>query len=214
MKEYIARFGHGSAKLASQAKSKEKLLNKYLENGVTEKVVEDKIFIFRFSNPEYLPPPVLQFQKVSFSYPGTDKIIYKDLEFGIDLESRIALVGPNGAGKSTLLKLMVGVNQPTNGMVRRHNRLKLGWFHQHLTEQLDLNLSPVEYMMKEFPEIVDVEQMRKIVGRYGISGKIQMTPMKILSDGQKSRVVFAWLAYQEPHILLLDEVIFLKKKKN
>jgi len=205
MKDYIARFGHGNAKLARQAKSKEKLLAKIEENGVTEKVVQDKLFVFRFIDPGKLPPPVLQFQKVTFAYPQTKQIIYKDLEFGIDLDSRVALVGPNGAGKSTLLKLMVGDLVSTSGQVRRHNHLKIGWYHQHLTDQLDLSLSPVEWMMKEYPDITDIEQMRRIVGRYGVTGKIQMEPMKILSDGQKSRVVFAWLARQEPHILLLDE---------
>ena len=55
-----------------------------------------------------LPPPVLMVEQVSFKYPGTEHYLYKDLEFGLDLDSRLALVGPNGAGKSTLLKLLVG----------------------------------------------------------------------------------------------------------
>jgi len=205
MKDYIARFGHGSAKLAAQAKSKAKLLAKIEENGITEKVVQDKVFIFRFEDPGPLPPPVMQFQRVGFAYPGTKQLIYKDLDFGVDLDSRVALVGPNGAGKSTLLKLMVGENIPTTGQIRRHNHLRIGWYHQHLTDQLDLDMSPVEWMMKEYPDVTDLEVMRRIVGRYGITGKIQMDPMKRLSDGQKSRVVFSWLARQEPHILLLDE---------
>lgn len=56
--------------------------------------------------------------------------IYKDLDFGIDLESRIALVGPNGAGKSTLLKLLDGTLTPTDGLIRRHNHLKICRYHQ------------------------------------------------------------------------------------
>ncbi|CAJ0940541.1 unnamed protein product [Ranitomeya imitator] len=79
MKNYIARFGHGSAKLARQAQSKEKTLQKMMSSGLTERVVTDKV-----------------------------SLIYKNLEFGIDLDTRVALVGPNGAGKSTLLKLLTG----------------------------------------------------------------------------------------------------------
>ena len=56
--------------------------------------------------------------------------IYKNLDFGIDLESRIALVGPNGAGKSTLLKLLDGTLTPTDGLIRRHNHLKICRYHQ------------------------------------------------------------------------------------
>jgi len=206
MKEYIARFGHGSAKLARQAQSKEKTLARMEEKGLTEVVQKDINFRFSFMPCGKLPPPVLTFDKVSFSYNGLDKDdIYRDLDFGIDLDTRVALVGPNGAGKSTLVKLMVGENQPTKGMVRRHQKLRIAWYHQHLTEQLDLTLTPLEFMMKQYPEEVEVENVRRMIGRYGITGKTQMTPMSILSDGLKSRVVFAWLAYQNPHILMLDE---------
>ena len=59
--------------------------------------------------------------------------------------------------------------------------------------------------MKEFPEIKERDDMRKIVGRYGLSGQQQVCPMKNLSDGQRCRVIFAWLARSAPHLLLLDE---------
>ena len=59
--------------------------------------------------------------------------------------------------------------------------------------------------MKCFPEVKEVEEMRRIVGRYGLSGRQQVCPIKQLSDGQRCRVVFAWLAFQAPHMLFLDE---------
>jgi len=204
MKDYIARFGHGSAKLAAQAQSKEKVLAKMEAKGLTERVTSDRVLVMRFNDCGKLPPPVLQFNKVSFGYPGQPEL-YHDLEFGIDLDSRVALVGPNGAGKSTLLKLMVGANPATNGTIRRHTHLNIAWFHQHLSELLDMELSPLDYMMKMYPEVTDPEQMRRIIGRFGISGKMQTQPMKFLSDGMKSRVVFSYLAYRSPHLLLLDE---------
>ncbi|OXB64259.1 hypothetical protein ASZ78_003707 [Callipepla squamata] len=175
MKNYIARFGHGSAKLARQAQSKEKTLQKMMASGLTERVVNDKPWI------------------------------YNNLEFGIDLDTRVALVGPNGAGKSTLLKLLTGELLPTDGMIRKHSHVKIGRYHQHLQEQLDLDLSPLEYMMKCYPEIKEKEEMRKIIGRYGLTGKQQVSPIRNLSDGQKCRVCFAWLAWQNPHMLFLDE---------
>ncbi|THG17511.1 hypothetical protein TEA_011423 [Camellia sinensis var. sinensis] len=152
MKEYIARFGHGSAKLARQAQSKEKTLAKMERGGLTEKVARDKILVFRFTDVGKLPPPVLQFVEVTFGYTP-DNLIYKNLDFGVDLDSRVALVGPNGAGKSTLLKLMTGDLVPLDGMVRRHNHLRIAQFHQHLTEKLDLELSALQFMIKEYPEL-------------------------------------------------------------
>jgi len=123
----------------------------------------------------------------------------------MDLDTRVALVGPNGAGKSTLLKLIAGELIPTDGMIKRHSHLKIARYHQHLAEKLDMNLSPLQYMMKEYPEIKEIEDMRKIVGRYGITGKNQVVPISSLSDGLRCRVALAWLARQNGHMLLLDE---------
>ncbi|KAF3956851.1 hypothetical protein CMV_018072 [Castanea mollissima] len=203
MKEYIARFGHGSAKLARQAQSKEKTLAKMERGGLTEKVARDKVLVFRFVDVGKLPPPVLQFVEVAFGYTP-DNLIYKNLDFGVDLDSRVALVGPNGAGKSTLLKLMTGDVVPTDGMVRRHNHLRIAQFHQHLAEKLDLELSALQYMIREYPGNEE-EKMRAAIGKFGLTGKAQVMPMKNLSDGQRSRVIFAWLAYRQPQMLLLDE---------
>ncbi|KAE8722788.1 ATP-binding cassette sub-family F member 2 [Hibiscus syriacus] len=203
MKEYIARFGHGSAKLARQAQSKEKTLAKMERGGLTDKVVRDKVLVFRFVDVGKLPPPVLQFVEVAFGYTP-DNLIYKNLDFGVDLDSRIALVGPNGAGKSTLLKLMTGELTPTDGMIRRHNHLRIAQFHQHLADKLDMEMSALQYMIKEYPGNEE-EKMRAAIGKFGLSGKAQVMPMKNLSDGQRSRVIFAWLAFRQPHLLLLDE---------
>merc|ERR1711990_811649 len=101
MKEYIARFGHGSAKLARQAQSKEKTLKKMIEGGLTEKVKTQSTISMNFKDVDVLPPPVIQVQNVSFKYHDNAPWIYQNLEFGLDMDTRLALVGPNGAGKST-----------------------------------------------------------------------------------------------------------------
>jgi len=205
MKNYIARFGHGSAKLARQAQSKEKTLAKMVAGGLTEKVTSQHSVSFYFYSCGELPPPVIMIENVSFRYSDSTPFIYKNLEFGVDLDTRLALVGPNGAGKSTLLKLIYGDLIPTEGMIRRHNHLKMARYHQHLHELLEMELSPLDYMLKMFPAIKERDEMRKVIGRYGITGKAQTAPIKQLSDGQKCRVVFAWLSHQVPHLLLLDE---------
>merc|ERR1719462_527992 len=169
MKNYIARFGHGSAKLARQAQSKEKTLAKMVANGLTEKATAEKSVTFCFYSCGELPPPVIMVENVSFRYNDTTPFIYKNLEFGVDLDTRLALVGPNGAGKSTLLKLIYGDLIPTEGMIRRHNHLKMARYHQHLHELLEMDLSPLDYMLKKFPAIKERDEMRKVIGRYGIA---------------------------------------------
>jgi len=205
MKNYIARFGHGSAKLAKQAQSKEKTLAKMVEKGLTEKVVGQKNVSFKFINTDKLAPPVIQVQNISFRYNESAPFIYRDLEFGLDQDSRLALVGPNGAGKSTLVKLILGDLEPTDGIIRRHSHCKMGHYHQHLAENLNMDLNPIEFMQHKFPHMKEIDQIRKMIGRYGITGIQQTMPIKKLSEGQRCRVALAWVAQQTPHMLLLDE---------
>jgi len=175
--------------------------------GLVEKVAEDPKFNFSFPDVARLAPPVLSFQQVSFSYSGqlVDQL-YSNLDFAVDLDSRIALVGPNGAGKSTLLKLMVGELQPTKGVISRHSHLKFGRYHQHAAEALDLEASPLDFLKHTFNHIKqDDELWRRELGRYGITGKMQVEPIGRMSDGLKSRLLFGLIAMQNPNILLLDE---------
>jgi ATP-binding cassette, subfamily F, member 2 len=105
----------------------------------------------RFPECGKLPPPVISFTDVAFSYSGRkEDYLFKDLHFGIDCDSRIALVGPNGAGKSTLLKLIVGEIVPVEGTISRRSGISLGRYHQHSADQLDFDKSPVQYLMDKF----------------------------------------------------------------
>jgi ABC-type Mn2+/Zn2+ transport system ATPase subunit len=203
MKTYVARFGQGNAKMAKQAQSKEKTLDKMLKGGLTEKVQHEKSLDFRFPDPQKLAPPVLQCNDITFGYPGCE-ILYSHVDFGIDLDSRVALVGPNGAGKSTLLKIMTGELAPLTGAVRPHAHLRISKFTQHFIDVLDLNVSPLDYFLSLWPDMTR-DEGRKFLGRYGISGAVQTQVIGQLSDGQKSRVVLAKMAKESPHVLFLDE---------
>jgi ATP-binding cassette subfamily F protein 2 len=98
---------------------------------------------------------------------------------------------------------MCGSLQPTSGDIRPHGHLKLGRFTQHFVDVLDLERTPLEFFEENYPQDTRDEQ-RKILGRFGVSGARQVQKMAELSDGQKSRVVFAKLGRDVPHILLLD----------
>ena len=83
--------------MARQAQSKEKTLDKMLKSGLTDKVEHEKALDFKFLDPGKLAPPVLQCNNITFGYPAAE-ILYRGVDFGVDLDSRVALVGPNGAG--------------------------------------------------------------------------------------------------------------------
>lgn len=167
--------------------------------GLTEKPEEEKPLNFKFPDPGHLPPPVLAFHDVSFGYPKCAPL-YSNVNFGVDLDSRVALVGPNGAGKTTLVKLMAGELNPSMGDIRPHGHLKMGRFTQHFVDVLDLTKTPLEFFEATYPGDPRDEQ-RKYLGRFGVSGKMQVQKMSKLSDGQKSRVVFAKLGRDVPHIV-------------
>ncbi|KAF9948481.1 ABC transporter ATP-binding protein arb1 [Mortierella alpina] len=206
IKKFIASAGT-YANLVRQAKSKQKIIDKMEAAGLVEKVDPPLLFKFKFSDTDKLPPPVLAFDEVGFAYSGDMKdALYRGVNLGIDMDSRVALVGPNGAGKSTLLKLMTGELTATEGRIQRHMQLKLGKYNQHSADQLDMDLSPIDYLRKKFPELQqDVDYWRQQIGRYGLTGAHQTSPIGHLSHGLQTRLVFAELALSRPHMLLLDE---------
>lgn len=206
IKKFIASAGT-YANLVRQAKSRQKILDKMEADGLIQPVVPDKVFTFKFPEVEKLPPPVLAFDGMSFSYSGKEEDnLYENLDIGIDMDSRVALVGPNGIGKSTLLKLFQGKLQPQKGRVIQHTHIKLGVYSQHSADQLDLTKTPLEFVRDKFSNISqDFQYWRQQLGRYGLTGEAQTAQMATLSEGQRSRVVFALLALEAPNLLLLDE---------
>ncbi|KXJ92657.1 P-loop containing nucleoside triphosphate hydrolase protein [Microdochium bolleyi] len=206
IKEFIASAGT-YANLVRQAKSRQKILDKMIADGLIEEVKEERNFTMRFTDVDKLPPPVLAFDDVTFSYSGDPKDdLYRNIELGFDMDSRSALVGPNGVGKSTLLRLMTGKLSATGGSVRKHTHLKLGLYSQHSSEQLDLTMSALDFVRDRYREkSQDYQYWRQQLGRYGCSGPVQTALMGTLSEGQKSRIVFALLALDSPNMLLLDE---------
>ncbi|KAJ2815757.1 ABC transporter ATP-binding protein arb1, partial [Coemansia erecta] len=206
IKKFIASAGTYS-NLVRQAKSKQKIIDKMEADGLIEKVDVERKIKFRFPETTRLPPPVLSFSDVSFSYDGDIKhALYRNVEAAVDMDSRIALIGPNGTGKSTLLKLMSGDLDPTDGRVQRHTQLKLAKYSQHSNDQLDGDKSPIDYMRSRFPKVsTDIDFWRQQLGRFGLSGNHQTNNINTLSDGLKSRLVFAEIAQEAPGIILFDE---------
>ena len=91
-----------------------------------------------------------------------------------------------------------------SGDVRPHSHLRISMFTQHFVDVLDLTKTPLDFMLETYKDLTR-EDARKFLGRYGVSGDVQSQVMAQLSDGQKTRVVFAKMAKDAPHLLLLDE---------
>ncbi|KAI6784226.1 uncharacterized protein J7T54_004772 [Emericellopsis cladophorae] len=199
LQAFIDKFRYNAAK-SSEAQSRIKKLEKMpiLEAPEAEYSVK-----FQFPPVEKLSPPIVQMSEVTFGY-SKDKILLRNVDLDVQLDSRIGIVGPNGAGKTTILKLLIGKLSPSSGIISAHPRLRIGFFAQHHVDALDLTTSAVSFMAKNYPGRKD-EEYRRQLGAFGITGTTGLQKMGLLSGGQKSRVAFACLALTNPHILVLDE---------
>ncbi|POS83122.1 P-loop containing nucleoside triphosphate hydrolase protein [Erysiphe pulchra] len=199
LQAFIDKFRYNAAK-SSEAQSRIKKLEKMPVLEAPESVYTVH---FRFPEVEKLSPPIIQMTDVSFGYTK-DNLLLRNVDLDVQLDSRIGIVGPNGAGKTTILKLLIGNLSPTSGLISQNPRLRIGYFAQHHIDALDLNTSAVGFMAKNYPGKQD-EEYRRHLGAFGITGTTGLQKMELLSGGQKSRVTFACLSLQNPHILVLDE---------
>ncbi|XP_015938024.1 ABC transporter F family member 3 [Arachis duranensis] len=200
MQSFIDKFRY-NAKRASLVQSRIKALERM---GHVDEIINDPDYKFEFPTPDDRPgPPIISFSDASFGYPG-GPILFKNLNFGIDLDSRIAMVGPNGIGKSTILKLIAGELNPSSGTVFRSAKVRIAVFSQHHVDGLDLSSNPLLYMMRCYPGVPE-QKLRAHLGSFGVTGNLALQPMYTLSGGQKSRVAFAKITFKKPHIILLDE---------
>ena len=152
----------------------------------------------------------VQIKGVGFRYESSPdaRLLFRGAEVGIDSKSRIVLLGENGNGKTTLVKLMLGELRPTEGEVIHASGVRIALVNQHHADQIDLTMSPLQFMMDKFPgdSSYDHEQaLRSHLHSCGVTSEMQMLPSSALSGGQRSRVALAAVSYTEPHILVLDE---------
>lgn len=199
LQAFVDRWRY-NANRAAQAQMRIKILEKLPDLQPPEEEETEK---FKFPEAERISPPLLQLSEVTFGY-SPEKLILKNVNFDVGLDSRIAIVGANGAGKSTLIKLLTSELKPFSGDCNRNGRLRIGYFSQHHVDTLIPTMSPVQFLASKFPGRTE-QEYRGHLGNFQISGMTGLQLIGTLSGGQKSRVAFAVLSLQKPHVLLLDE---------
>jgi ATPase subunit of ABC transporter with duplicated ATPase domains len=132
------------------------------------------------------------------------KQIYEGLDFQIRRKERWCLMGVNGAGKSTLLKLIAGSTEPDQGNVQVGASVKMGYFAQHAMELLDGEHSVFESLEHAFPQATQ-GSLRNLAGAFGFSGDDVEKKCRVLSGGEKARLVMAQMLFDPPNFLVLDE---------
>jgi len=199
MQAFIDRFRYKASK-ARQAQSRIKMLAR-MEPIVS--VAEEQTIEFDFPNPDQLAPPILALDHVEAGYePG--RPVLRNLNLRLDMDDRVALLGANGNGKSTLAKLLAGRLKPLSGTLRKSGKLRVGYFAQHQTDELDVNATPLQIMERLAPQTIE-QKRRAHLGRFGFQQDKALTKVSSLSGGEKARLLLALMSRETPHVLLLDE---------
>ena len=203
MQAFVDRFKASAAK-ARQAQSRVKALEKM---DLVDAVIADRAIKFSFPQPDELPAPIISIQNADVGYTEGKPIIRRIYE-SIDMDDRIALLGANGNGKSTMIKLIAGKLGVMKGDITRAGKLKIGYFSQHQTEELDVESTPFQEMSRMVAKkhgLIKEAAVRALLGQFGFSKTLADNRIGDLSGGEKARLLFAFMSYDAPHLLLLDE---------
>jgi len=150
---------------------------------------------------------LINVKDVTFTYKESSGIwIFKNpINLNVTASTRMGVMGPNGAGKSTLLKLLTDKLKPVTGEIARHTTAQVAYFAQHHVQDMDVTLTPMEYMIQQFPLVEKTGLLRSHLAKVGIVGDKADTRMASLSGGLRSCVAFAKITYVCPHLLIMDE---------
>jgi ATPase subunit of ABC transporter with duplicated ATPase domains len=196
--KFIERF-KARASHAAQVQSRVKKLDK-IERVEPPRRRESVQFEFR--SPPRSGDEVANLKNVHKSYGS--QTIYAGFDFQLRRKERWCVLGANGAGKSTLLKLVAGVTEPDQGSVTLGASVRMGYFAQHSMDLLDGNDTVLESLAGSFP-LAGQGTLRSLAGCFGFSGDDVDKPCRVLSGGEKARLVMAQMLFDPPNFLVLDE---------
>jgi ATP-binding cassette subfamily F protein 3 len=198
LQDFVDRF-RAKASKAAQAQSRLKLLEKMPEMEALGLMAS---LDFEFTHQECPGKVLVEGKDISFGYQ--DQPLFKDLNFSILKNDKIAIIGKNGKGKSTLLNLMAGELSPQTGTIQKNVNLLLGHFGQTNINRLDLENTIEEEILGANPSM-GLQRARSLAGIMMFSGDLAKKKIKVLSGGERARVLLAKLLAKPTNLLLLDE---------
>lgn len=201
MQVFIDRFKAKATK-AAQAQSRMKALEKM---GTMEKLSDVESLGFKFKYIDCPSKVIGEVSNLSFSYDKSDEhLLFKNLNFTIGKNDRIAIIGKNGKGKSTLLNLIGQVLEPNAGTIRFHPSKQSGHFGQTNISRLNLERTIVEEIQNENNDL-SISSVRNICGTMMFDGDLANKKIKVLSGGERARVMLGKILAKPANLLLLDE---------
>jgi len=198
--EFIRKF-RAKARLVGLVQSRIRTLEK---QEVPDELQQIKTLDFNFRSAPFVSKVMMESDHISFSYSGGRPYLIDDLKLLVGKDDRIGVVGPNGRGKSTLLRVLSEELTPLSGAVKKHPKLKVGYYGQTNVERLEPQRTVAEEILSSDPE-GSVQKARNISGTMMFEGDAALKKISVLSGGERSRVLLGKLLLSPANLLLLDE---------
>ena len=201
LQDFVRRFSANASK-AKQATSRAKQIDKIKVEDIKPSSRQYPFIRFEYDDREKLHRNAVEVQKLSH---GFDRVLFNDINLLVEAGEKIAIIGENGIGKTTLLRCLAGDLVPNHGTVKWAEKANIGYFAQDHAADFEADLNLFDWM-KQFTQAGDDDQVvRSMLGRLLFSGEDFKKSVKVLSGGEKGRMMFGKLMLAKTNVLLMDE---------
>ncbi|QQZ28876.1 ABC-F family ATPase [Thiothrix subterranea] len=209
LQDFVRRFSANKSK-AKQATSRRKLIDKLKPEDIKPSSRQYPWIRFEYDEKERLHRFAVEVNNLTFGYDGMDKPLIKNFTFAIEAGEKVGIIGENGVGKTTLLKLLEGKLQPQKGSIKWAEKVRISTYEQDHEDDFKSNISltdwMADYVRKSGYEGEDAEtQNRGTLGRLLFGGDTVKKPVRVLSGGEKGRMIFGKMMLSRTNVMLMDE---------
>ena len=202
LQEFVRRFSANASK-ARQATSRKRQLEKIKIEEIRPSSRQNPYI--RFDQAKKLYRTAVAVENLSFRYPGTDSDIFSKLTFTIEAGDRVAIIGPNGIGKTTLMRCLAGELHAQTGTIGWVENAQPGYMPQDPQAEFEAKMDLFSWMSQYTGKADDDQLVRGTLGRLLFSGDDVKKSVKVLSGGEKGRMIYGKLILTKPNVLLMDE---------
>lgn len=202
LQDFVRRFSANKSK-AKQATSRQKQIEKIKIEDMKPSSRQNPYV--RFEQEKKLHRSPLEVEGLSFTYPGSDVSVLNNINFNTDVGERIAIIGANGVGKTTLMRLLVGELTPTKGSIKWSENTKVGYMPQDPAADFAEDQILVDWLHQWKGPTDDEQIIRATLGRLLFTGDDGKKSVKVLSGGEKGRMIYGKLMMVRPNVLVMDE---------
>ncbi len=199
LKTFVSRFSANASK-AKQATSRQKQLDKIKLDDIKPSSRVNPFIRFKLDKKLYRNAVEVEGLSMSFDEP-----LYSNETFNLEVGERVAIIGQNGAGKTTMLRNLLGEVTPTSGKVKWSENCEIGYYAQDHEHEFEENLSVYDWMYQWRKDDEDEQFVRGVLGQLLFSKNDIKKPVKVLSGGEKGRMLFGKIMMQRPNVIVMDE---------